>query len=318
MFDLTGNQGRLQVEFYMTLEYGRWYMPSRRPTLGPGYFNYRYDFGKSESEGKSQQETRTAGQTRELEKLLNIFGGGAAGPRGPVIPPISGVEPLTTTQRDIFSTVGDFATGLQPLRDTSQIPLFEEATGATSRLLSGDFGAQPITPEQTQDFFERAIAAPARFSFEDIQRPLIREEFAGPGFSSSARAQEVVRQGETLERGLGEARAGLEFEVLKQNQAIEQQKAANALSALPAAEGLAGLPENIRTQRINDAMNILNAATFEQLQNQAVRDEEIERFTLARDLVDPRDLSILLSLLNLNFGAATSKSSASSFNIGLV
>lgn len=275
-------------------------------------------FGKSDSASESQQTTRTAGQTQELQKLLDIFGGGAAGPRAPVIPPISGVEPTTQAQKDIFSTIGDFATDLKPLRDTAQIPLFGEATSATSKLLSGEFGAQAITPQQTQDFFNRAIAEPARFSFEDIQRPLIREEFAGPGFSSSARAQEVVRQGETLERGLGEARAGLEFEVLKQNQAIEQQKAANALSALPAAQGLAGLPENIRTQRINDAMNILNTATFEQLQNQAVRDEEIERFALARDLVDPRDLSILLSLLNLNFGAATSESSASSFNLSLV
>lgn len=274
-------------------------------------------FGASESQGQSQQETRTAGQGAELQKLLDIFGGGAAGPRAPEIPPISGVEPLTTTQKDIFSSVGDFATDLKPLRDNSQIPLFDEATGTTRRLLSGNMGAQSITPEQTQDFFNRAIAEPARFSFTDVQQPLIREEFAGPGFSSSARAQEVSRQGQDLERGLGEARAGLEFEVLKQNQAIEQQKAANALSALPAAMGLASLPENIRTQRLNDTMNILNAATFEQLQNQAVRDEEIERFALARDLVDPRDLSILLSLLDMNFGAASSKSSSSSFNVAL-
>lgn len=274
-------------------------------------------FGKSDSQSKSQQSTRTAGQTKELQKLLDIFGGGEAGPRGPVIPPISGVEPTTQTQQDIFSTVGDFATDLKPLRDTTQIPLFDEATDATSKLLSGEFGAQAITPEQTQDFFNRAIADPARFAFEDVSRPLIREEFAGPGFSSSARAQEVARQGQDVERELGTARAGLEFDVLKQNQAIEQQKAQNVLSALPAAQGLAGLPENIRTQRINDTMNILNTATFEQLQNQAVRDEEIERFALERELVDPRDLSILLSLLNLNFGAASGKSSSSAFNVAL-
>jgi len=85
-------------------------------------------------------------------------------------------------------------------------------------------------------------------------------------------------------------------------QAVQQQQVANVLSALPAAMGLANLPENIRTQRLNDTMNILNTATFEQLQNQAVRDEEIERFALERDLVDPRDLQILLSLLDMNFG----------------
>ena len=274
-------------------------------------------FGKQDSGSQSQQETRTPEQKVELAKLLDIYGGGEAGPRAPVIPPISGVEPSTQTQKDVFSTVGDFATDLKPLRDNSEIPLFDEATGATSKLLSGDFGAQAITPEQTQDFFNRAIAEPARFAFEDVQRPLIREEFAGPGFSSSARAQEVARQGQDVERELGTARAGLEFEVLKQNQAIEQQKAQNALSALPAAQGLAGLPENIRTQRINDVMNILNTATFEQLQNQAVRDEEIERFALSRDLVDPRDLSILLSLLNLNFGAASSSGSSPGFQVAL-
>lgn len=274
-------------------------------------------FGQTKSEGKSTQETRTPEQKAELAKLLDIFGGGEAGPRAPEIPPISGVEPLTTTQSNIFGTVGDFGSTLSPLRDTSQIPLFGESSDAIRKLLSGEFGAQPITPEQTQAFFDRAIAAPARFSFEDIQRPLIREEFAGPGFSSSARAQEVARQGQDVERSLGEARAGLEFEVLKQNQTIEAQGAINALNALPAAFGLAGLPENIRTQRINDTMNILNAATFEQLQAQAVRDEEIERFALERDLVDPRDLAILLSLLDLNFGSAASKSASSSFNVGI-
>lgn len=273
-------------------------------------------FGMSESSGRSQQETRTSEQEDVLSRLLTEFAP-EGGFREPQIPPFSGVEPLTQTQQDIFGTVGDFATTLQPLRSTTEIPLFGEAQEAARGLLTGETGAQPITPQQTEDFFTRAIAEPSRFAFEDIQRPLIREEFAGPGFSSQARAQEVTRQGQDLERALSEGRAELEFNVLQQNQAIEQQKAQMTLGALPAAQGLALLPENIRTQRLNDAMNILNVATFEQLQNQAVRDEEIERYMTALQRVDPQDLAILLTLLDMNFGAASSRSSASSFGISI-
>ncbi len=273
-------------------------------------------FGQTKSSGKQVSEQKLPEQKEVTRRLLAEFAP-AEGFRGPEVPPIPGVAPTTPTQQDIFSTVGDFATDLQPLRDTTQIPLFEESSEAARRLLAGKTGAQPISPQQTQEFFERAIAEPARFSFEDVQRPLIREEFAGPGFSASARAQEVARQGQDVERGLGEARAGLEFEVLKQNQAIEQQNALNALNTLPAAQGLATLPENIRTQRISDLTNILNVATFEQLQEQAEIDDEIERFALERLKVDPDDLATLMALLGMSFSSSFGKSSASSFSVGV-
>ena len=202
---------------------------------------------------------------------------------------------------------GQFLPSIGPF-DPSNIPIFGQAQDAIQKLLSGGLGAQPITPEQTSDFFNRAIADPARFTFEDVTRPLIREEFAGPGFSGSARANRVVESGQDLERQLGEQRAGLEFDVLKQNQAIEQQQAQNALASLPAAFQLATLPENIRTQRLSDLNNILLTATQQQLNEQALIDEEIERFAMENRITGQEDLGILLTLLDLNF--STSASSA--------
>ena len=256
-------------------------------------------FSPSQPSQQSQQSSgaaKTPSQTETIDQLLAAFrpsiGAGQELPEGPL------VAGPTQTQQDIFSTAGDFARSIQPVGD---IPLFGETSDAVRKLLAGEGGAQPITAGQTEDFFNRAVADPARFSFQDVQRPLIREEFAGPGFSSSARAQEVARQGQDLERGLGEARAGLEFDVLKQNQAIEQQKAFNTLSALPAAMSLGTLPENVQQARLDQLTRVLQLATPEQLNQQAQIDEQIERFAADRRIVDPENLGILLSLLDLNF-----------------
>ena len=272
-------------------------------------------FGKQESAGKQVAEQKLPEQKEVTRRLLDLFAP-TEGFRPPELGPF-GVAPLTQTQQQLFGTIGDFATDLQPLRDTTQIPLFGEAVGTAEKLLSGEIGAQPITPQQTEDFFTRALALPQRRAFEEETRPLIREEFAGPGFSSSARALAVTEAGRGLEETLGAQRGTLEFEVLRQNQAIEQQKALVALNTLPIAQQLGFVPENIRTQRINDLSQILNVATFEQLQEQAVIDEEIERFAIERLRVDPDDLATLMALLGMSFSSSFGKSSASSFNFGI-
>ena len=141
------------------------------------------------------------------------------------------------------------------------------------------------TAGQEQELFEKGIEAPAQRRFTQETVPLLREEFAGPGFFSSARAQETVRAGEDLASSLEAQRQGLRRET-----------------------------EDINRQGVQ---SLFNFGAAQQAQQQREIDSEIQQFVEENRLTNPEDVAILTALLGLNFASSTGKSSSSSFNVGL-
>jgi len=139
------------------------------------------------------------------------------------------------------------------------------------------------TPEQEADLFKTGIADPARRQFAQETVPLIGEQFAGPGFFGSARAQETVRAGEDLASNLTQARSGL-----------RQQT------------------ENINRQGVRDLFSFGQAE--QQLEQQNIN-SEIQQFIESTRLTNPEDAALLSNLLGLSF--STGKGSSSGFNVGV-
>jgi len=81
---------------------------------------------------------------------------------------------------------------------------------ALNQILSGK-PAYEITPETTEQYYERAIRDPALRDWETAVKPGIREEFVGPGYWGSARAEAVTKAGEKLASDLAAKRAELYY-----------------------------------------------------------------------------------------------------------
>ena len=132
------------------------------------------------------------------------------------------------------------------------------------------------TPEQEADLFKFGIEEPARKRFLQETVPLIREEFAGPGFFGSARAQETVRAGENFATGLESSRQDLRRET-----------------------------EGINRQGVSTLFGFGQAQ--QQLEQQEIN-AEIEQFIESTRLTNPEDAAILTALLGLDFSTSLTRS----------
>lgn len=139
------------------------------------------------------------------------------------------------------------------------------------------------TPQQEADLFKFGIEEPAKRRFQQETVPLIREEFAGPGFFSSARAQETVRAGEDFATGLERERQNLR----RETEGLNRQGVASLF-------GFGQAQQQLEQQQIN---------------------AEIQQFIESTRLTNPEDVAILSNLLGMSF--STSKGSSSSLDIGV-
>jgi hypothetical protein len=86
--------------------------------------------------------------------------------------------------------------------------LADEIAAMRARL--GDV-AYEINPETTEQYYQKSVKAPAMQEWEEIVEPGIREQFAGPGYWGSARAQAQQQGSEHLATELGSKRAELYY-----------------------------------------------------------------------------------------------------------
>ena len=180
--------------------------------------------------GSSQESSQTStrpSQNRLLDALIEKFEPEVD--KGPDVFPGETIAPLTALQTGAIEGAQDISgafTAPQTSAGFGGGPLATQATGAVSGLLSGDLGATPLTAEKFGELFQRSISDPARKTFREETRPAIDEAFAGPGFVSSARSKEIVKQKTDLEDALQAGLSAGQLQNIRQNQALEESRAA--------------------------------------------------------------------------------------------
>ncbi len=109
---------------------------------------------------------------------------------------------------------------------------------AIGQIASGKLTPEQIasfSPEASNAFYEQSIRAPALREFEDITKPAIAEQFAGPGYWGGARAEAVTKGTEDMATKLAAAKAGLSYSELQARRAAEDAALGRQATYGPAA-----------------------------------------------------------------------------------
>jgi hypothetical protein len=231
--------------------------------------------------------------------------------KGQISYPGSEVAEFTPTQKAALGGTQGFLDKFSP---DAPYPMFGETGTALKGILGGKTGAKKITPEDTASFFKRSYEDPAMYQFSEYTRPLIREEYAGPGFWGSSRAKAVGKAGQELGQWLGAKRGEVEWQAGEANRAIDEAKAGRALSAVPLGLDYAGAPTREALTRLGGRQGVFNFASAEWQQKQNMLNDSIKKFQAGKRLTDPEIMNILMSLVTM--GMSSSKSSSSGPGIG--
>lgn len=212
------------------------------------------------------------------------------------------IAPLTTGQQAAISGVDPF---LDVFAAQREIPFLGETGGALQGILKGELGADIITPERAQEVFQATRVTPRLRQFERFDKPLIEEQFAGPGFQSTARASAVTRGAEELGRDIASEREQFLFGTEQANRALQEARAGRTLSAIPLGAELATLPEQVATARLAGRGGVFDFLTTQQQQQQREIAAEREVFQEAQRFMDPEDFANLVALLGLQFSQSS-------------
>lgn len=159
-------------------------------------------------------------------------------------------------------------------------------TTAGTSLLTGQLGANKITPDMASRTFEQAVANPSLKQWEETWKPGIREEYAGPGYWGSARADAVTKGARDLGDWLGSERANWMWNADQANRAIDEAKAGRALSALGA----------VPASQLGWAQGLFGTGT-------AARE-------ILNQITDPQVLDVLNMILGYKFAPTTARTTA--------
>lgn len=267
-------------------------------------------FGQSKSE--SEQKSFLPVQREGLESALRSFMDQGRVGSGQEQFPGQRVAGFTPGQETAISGVDPFLDVFSASRDT---PFFGEVGGALQGILTGETGGKMFSPGRAEEIFQATRVAPRTRQFERFDKPLIEEQFAGPGFQSTARAQAVTRGAEELGRDIASERENFMFGIEQSNRALEEARAARALSAIPIAQQAATMPEQVARERIEGRGAAFDFMAAQQAQQQREIQAEREIFQEAQRFMDPEDFANLAALLGLNF--ASGEGGRSGFQIGL-
>jgi hypothetical protein len=263
---------------------------------------------KGSSSQKSQAKTRD--QQQWLREALNIYGPQLG--QGENIFPGSTVAPFTSGQQAALNQSTDYLDAFAP---GGEVPLFGDTQNAISGLLSGSVGAQPITQQQTSDYFQKAIQDPAYYRFQEGVKPLIEEQYAGPGFWGSARADAVTKAGTEMSDWLGQQRAQLEWDTLGANRASQDAIANRMLGAVPQGFAAGQMPMQLAERGLQGTADVFGFQGAGQQQRQSEINAAIQQFASENRITSEEDMAILMGLLGLNF--STSSGSSSNWGFGL-
>lgn len=262
------------------------------------------------SESKSTSDTKTKKQREGVDKALDVYMPTLG--QGTQIFPEARVTPFTDLQQKTLTGAENFADYFSE-PETVKTPLFNETGQAAKGLLAGETGAKPLSGQDVEDYFGRAIYDPTMKNLRKDVIPGISESYAGPGFFGAARSQEESRAYKDTADRLGTQRAGLEWDVLQSNQALAEGKAGRTLATLSPAMAYGQVPAQelrnnieIAASKVSGLSQLFGFGQAEQTQAQMELQDEIMRFAEENQLTDPENLQILMSLLNMSFSRGTS------------
>lgn len=281
-----------------------------------------FDTGGSESQSSSK--SKRPSQDKLLDTLIAKFTPEID--KGPSVFPGETIAPLTALQTGAIegaTDVGAAFTTPQTSPGFAGGPLATQTTGVVSDLLAGNLGAKKLTSEDIASAFQTSKADPARKTFREETRPAIDEAFAGPGFVSSARSKEIVKRKTDLEDNLRAQLSGEQLLNERQNQLLDEADAARSERAIASAIDVGdattkAIRDNIAiaASKVKGLGDLLNIGGVEQTQEQNEIFAVIQRFAEENQIIDADDLAVMLSLLNLNFGAAQSSGSTQQAGLG--
>ena len=255
-----------------------------------------------------------------MEKAFDVYSKEWGVP--PEIFPGDRVTPFSTLQEEAITGAGRFADYFSEPQQAGT-PLFKETGTALKGLLAGETGAKPLGAQDVEDYFSEAIYKPTMKTFREDVVPGIAESFAGPGFFGSARSQEQAKAYQDVGEHLGTQRAALEWDVLTRNQALEEAKAGRTVTAAPQAMAYGRVPAEeiksnleIAAKQLGGLNQIFGFGQAEQTQEQKVLQDEIMRFAEENQITDPQNLSILLTLLGMNFSQSAGTSAGTGPGLG--
>ena len=269
-------------------------------------------FQTGHSTGKQASVSYTPEQKKWLGKALQTYGPTLG--QGTQSYPGQTVAPMTGIQTNAMNAAGGYTNWLSP---DAGIPMYNETGQALSGALAGTSGAQPITEQQTNEYFQRTLKDPYTKSWGEEIAPAIREEYAGPGYWSSARAGAVGKSAQELGNWLGTQKANLDWNTLQSNQGLREAAANRALGAVQPAMAYGQMPTQEAAARTGALSNIYGMGAQGQQQNQAEINAAVQRFAEQNQITNPEDIQILMSLLNMDYQFSKGSQFSSNWGFGL-
>jgi len=248
----------------------------------------------------TQSAPYTAQQKKWQEQALKIYGPQLG--QGENIYPGQRVAEFSPLQTKSLESAGSL---LDYFNSFSQMPLFGETGSALNKILSGEMGATPTSTEEAIRMFGETREVPARKNWSENVAPVIREEYAGPGYWGSARSKAVSKSAQDLEDTLASERSDYLWNVEQSNKALKEAAAQRALSAVSPAMSYSQLPTQEALSKLGGATTAYQLGSAEQIQKQAEINAAMQKFAEENRITSSEDMQILLSLLGAPYGGTT-------------
>jgi len=277
-------------------------------------------FSGSSQRSQSNSQSYTEDQKKWLAEALELYGP-QLGQNNNVYQGNRIVD-FTDLQQNVLSNAGNFLNIFGTPKPTGT-PLFNETGQSITSLLSGDAGAQKITDQQVESYFTDKIKDPTMRMLKEDILPTVDEGYAGGNFFGSARGKARDAVTTDVANSLTQQKAGLNWNVLQNNQAIDEAKAGRTLSTLGSAMQYGQMPAQetlnnlqIAASQVSGMSDLFGFGQAEQTQQQQELTAAIAKFAEENQITDRDNLAILLSLLSMNYSSTSSSGSASGPGLG--
>lgn len=192
------------------------------------------------------------------------------------------------------------------------MPLFGETGNTLQDILSGNTGADQLSMGQANDSFNQQYANPAYRNFRQNTSPLLQEQFAGPGFWSSARAGAVGDAAGDLGSQLEAQRAGYLWETEQTNRQLQEAAAARQQAGVSQAMQYGMMPTQQNLANLQGTQSLFDFGQQQQMQEQTQINSDMQKFAEENRITDPENMQIIMELLNATTGGSGRQANTSS------